>query len=113
MDIAQNSGEHRQLAALAAEQAEAVLFLFERACPEDDRPRLAIAAAKAWAAGSLSAGESRKAAFAAHDAARAASSPPAIAAARAAGHASATAYVPGHAKHAAAYAEKAKTAAVG
>ena len=53
--------------------------------------------------------DARKAAFAAHAAARAANDQPACFVARAAGHAAATAHVADHAQHAAAYALKAVT----
>ena len=54
----------RTLRLFAADCAEDVLHLFERVFPDDDRPRLAIAAARAFANGDISA--------AAWDAARAA-----------------------------------------
>jgi Imm-5 like putative immunity protein len=79
--------------------------------PEDDRPRKAIEAARAWVRGDLAMVEARKAAFAAHAAARDAVHPTAQAAARAAGHAAATAHVADHARHAAAYALKVASAA--
>lgn len=41
--------DHRLLALWAALCAEHVLFLFERECPEDRRPRDAIEAARSWA----------------------------------------------------------------
>ncbi len=100
--------DHRTLALWAADCAEHVLAAFEDARPDDDRPRLAIAAARAWARGELSAADVWAAAFAAHDAARDAEGrPAAVAAARAAGHAAATGHVATHAPHAAEYARKA------
>ena len=98
--------EHKLLALWAADCAEHVLPLFEDYYPEDDRPRKAIAAARAWVLGNLKVTEARKFALAAHAAARNATRPESIAAARSAGHAAATAHVPGHAKYAAAYAAK-------
>lgn len=98
--------EHRLLTLWAADCAERVLPAFE-STHHDDRPRLAIEAARAWARGVLSVSEARRLAFGAHAAARAAEGPGAIAAARAAGHAAATAHVPTHARYAAAYALKA------
>lgn len=98
--------EHKLLALWAADCAEHVLHRFEDHYPQDDRPRKAIAAARAWARNEMKMTEARKFALAAHAAARNAAEPEAIAAARAAGHAAATAHVPGHAKHAAAYAAK-------
>lgn len=92
----------------AADCAEAVLPLFERECPGDDRPRRAIEAARAWARGEIRVGEARAAALAAHAAARSVQTvPPACAAARAAGHAAAAAHVAAHARAAALYVDKA------
>jgi hypothetical protein len=99
--------EHRALARWAADCAEHVFPIFECMYPQDDRPRKAIQAARAWERGDLMMADARKAAFAAHAAARAADHPAAKAAARAAGHAAATAHIAGHARHAAAYAVKA------
>lgn len=45
--------DHKLLALWAASCAEHVLPLFESVAPEDPRPRLAIAATRAWAAGEL------------------------------------------------------------
>ena len=98
---------HRLLALWAADCAEHVLQLFAEECPEDQRPRLAIEAARAWARGETTVQEAREAAFAAHAAAREARGFVARAAARAAGHAAATAHVADHARHAAEYAAKA------
>lgn len=100
------AGEHKRLAAWAVDCAEHVLYLFEDHYPQDDRPRKAIEAARAWVRGEMKMTEVRKFALAAHAAARQATRLEAIAAARSAGHAAATAHVPGHAKHAAAYAAK-------
>ena len=86
---------HRALAIWASDCAEHVLPIFEEITPQDDRPRKAIEAARAWERSDLAMAEVRKSAFAAH------------AAARAAGHAAATAHVAGHARHAADYAVKA------
>ena len=96
------------MAVRAADCAEAVLPLFERECPGDDRPRKAIEATRAWVRGEIGVGEARAAALAAHAAARAVRNcPPACAAARAAEHAAATAHVASHARAAALYADKA------
>ena len=102
--------DHRSLALWAANCAEHVLPHFEGDYPEDDRPRKAIEAGRAWARGEIRCGKARAAAVAAHAAARAADEGAARAAARAAGHAAATAHMAGHARHAAAYAVKATTA---
>jgi hypothetical protein len=103
--------DQRLLALWAADCAEQVLPYFEENYPEDDRPRKAIEAGRAWARGEIACGKARATAVAAHAAARAADEGPARAAARAAGHAAATAHMAGHARHAAAYAIKAVTAA--
>ena len=103
--------DHRSLVLWAADCAEHVLPYFEENYPEDDRPRKAIEAGRAWAHGEISVSQARAAAFSAHAAARDADHAAARAAARAAGHAAATAHVAGHARHAAAYAVKAATAA--
>jgi len=102
--------EHRLLTVWASDCAEHVLPYFEETYPEDNRPRKAIEAARAWERGDLPMVDARKAAFASHAAARAANNAAAQAAARAAGHAAATAHVADHARHAAAYAIKATTA---
>ena len=105
-----STAEHHALALWAAHCAEKVLGQFESAQPGDERPRRAIAAARGWVRGELKMIEARKAAFAAHAAARDATCPAACAAARAAGHAAATAHVASHAKHASNYASKANIA---
>ena len=103
--------DHRLLMLWSADCAEHVLHYFEENCPEDDRPRKALEAGRAWASGELAVGKARDAAFAAHAAARDTVHAAARAAARAAGHTAATAHVADHARHAAAYAVKAATAA--
>jgi hypothetical protein len=104
------TAKHRALAISAAACAEGVLSHFETARPGDERPRRAIEAARAWVRGELKMSDARRAAFAAHAAARATDCPSACAAARAAGHAAATAHVASHARHASAYALKALAA---
>jgi len=103
--------DQRSLALWAADCAEQVLSYFEKEYTEDDRPRKAIEAGRAWARNEITVGQARTAALAAHAAARQADNTAARAAARAAGHAAATAHVTGHAPHAAAYAAKAAKAA--
>ena len=90
------------------DRAERVLPYFEEKYPNDDRPRKAVEAARAWVRGEISLSDVRAAAFAAHAAARDASHASARAAARAAGHAAATAQVTRHAPHAANYADLAE-----
>ena len=98
--------DHRLLAVWAAACAEHVLYIFERAHPGDERPRLAIGQACAWARVEITMTQARAAAFAAHDAARE-SSGAAREAARAAGHAVAVAHMADHELGAAAYAIRA------
>ncbi|MDV2480830.1 hypothetical protein F8E02_02175 [Methanoculleus sp. Wushi-C6] len=101
------------MAAWAADCAERVLPLFERAYPEDSRPRSAIEACRAWVrTGVFTMAGIRGASLAAHAAARdAKENDAAHFAARAAGQAVATAHVPQHAYGAAYYALKAVAAA--
>jgi hypothetical protein len=87
---------HRLLASWAADCAEHVLPLFTRTYPDDQRPRLAIAATRAWALGQITVGQAREAAFRAHAAAREASDAAARAAARAAAQAVSTAHMADH-----------------
>lgn len=103
--------DHESLALWAADCAEHVLPYFEDRHPEDNRPRDAIEAGRAWGRGEIAMSEGRAASFATHAAARDADQAAARAAARAAGHAAATAHVAGHAAHGAAYAVKAATSA--
>ncbi|HOU21404.1 MAG TPA: hypothetical protein PKX16_04195 [Kiritimatiellia bacterium] len=103
--------EHRLLAAWAADCAAHVLHFFEQSRPGDDRPRQAIAQARAWARSEISMMDARRAACAAHAAARAVSGP-AQAAARAAGHAVAVAHMADHELGGAAYAIRAVRAAM-
>ena len=96
--------DHKTLVLWAADCAEHVLPLFERTHPNDDRPRKALEAGRAWVDGLIPMSAARAAAFASHAAARDSDSATARAAARAAGHAAATAHVASHARHAATYA---------
>ena len=108
MKITEDS-DHKLWTLWAAECAEHVLYLFEKDYPADDRPRIAIEAARAWTKGEMKASDARIFALAANAAARDATHYQGIAAARAAGHAAATTHVADHAIHAAAYAVKAST----
>jgi DNA-3-methyladenine glycosylase len=103
--------DQKALALWAADCAEHVLPYFEKERPKDDRPRKAIEAGRAWARGAMTVGEARKAALAAHAAARCVNQAAARVAARSAGHAAATAHVTEHAPIAADYAAKAAEAA--
>jgi immunity protein 5 of polymorphic toxin system len=58
--------DHRTLALWAADCIVHVLRLFEKNYPEDDRPRNAVEAGRAWARGEIATSEARAAAFAAH-----------------------------------------------
>lgn len=95
--------DHRSLALWATDCAERVLPHFEEKRPEDDRPRKAIQAGRAWARGEKRMGEARAAASAAHAAARDVD--------HAAARAAATAHMAAHARHAATYAVTAATSA--
>lgn len=97
--VTRNSREHRSLALKAAGQAKRVLPIFEKEHPDDDRPRKAIEAIRAWAQGKLELGiaEVRKLSLGSHAAAREAKTDAARFAARAAGQAVATWHVPNHA----------------
>lgn len=103
----------RLMASWAADCAERVLPLFEQAYPNDDRPRTAIEACRAWVrTGIFKMADIRGASLAAHAAARAAKDNSAACfAARTAGQAVATAHVAQHAFGSAYYALKAIAAA--
>jgi hypothetical protein len=102
--------DHRLLAMWAADCAEHVLHHFERARPEDDRPRRAIDLGRAWARGEIRWAEARTAAGHANAAARDLRGA-ARHAAYAAGQAAAVGHVAAHELGAAAYAIKAARAA--
>jgi immunity protein 5 of polymorphic toxin system len=102
--------DHRLLAVWAADCAQHVLHHFERARPEDDRPRRAIGMGRAWARGEITWTQARTAAFAANAAAREGTGA-AREAAHAAGQAAAVGHVAAHELGAAAYAIKAARAA--
>jgi hypothetical protein len=107
--VDRNTKNHRRFALLAAREAELVLPFFQEERPDDDRPRLALEAIRAWANGErvLGMAEVRKLSLDSHAAARAAVSEAARFAARAAGHAVATWHIPTHAMGAPIYARKA------
>jgi immunity protein 5 of polymorphic toxin system len=85
--------ELRVVARFAAQDAEDVLPVFERAVPGDPRPRAAIDAARTFADGARRSTLQRVTALDAHRAARSAPSESARLAARAAGDAAAAAYL--------------------
>lgn len=99
-----DDADRRLVAAWAAECAERVLALFEAEAPGDDRPRDAIARARAYARGDLDAAGEIKRRFVAGRAAHAVTSAPAVAAARSAAQAAGVAHMGAHALGAAAYA---------
>ncbi|WP_399542605.1 putative immunity protein [uncultured Arthrobacter sp.] len=86
---------------------QTALALFEAEAPADGRPRDAIARARAFARGELSAAEEIRRRFVAGRAAREVNSPAAVAAARSAAQAAAVAHMGARALGAAAYAAKA------
>jgi Imm-5 like putative immunity protein len=98
--------DHKTLAVWACDCAERTLPYFENKYPQDNRPRRAIEAGRAWAeTGVFKMVDIRKIALAAHAAAREVKDDNAARqAARAVGHALATAHVPTHAVAAAIYA---------
>jgi hypothetical protein len=102
--------DHRSLALWAADCAEHVLGLFERAQPDDPRPREAIEAARAWVRGESPMMATRAVGGHAMGAARPLRGAPRFAA-YAAGQAACVAHVPEHDLGAAAYAIKAVRAA--
>ncbi|MFB2597054.1 putative immunity protein [Herbiconiux sp. P17] len=110
----QSLSEHdrRLVAAWAADCAERVLPLFEAEAPTDERPRDAIARARAFARGELDAAGEIRRRFVANRAAQVVSSPAARAAAWSAGQAAGVAHMGAHALGAAAYAAKAAASAV-
>ena len=102
--------DHHLLAQWAADCAQHVLHLFEEVQPDDDRPRRAIEAVRAWTRGEITMTQSRAAGGHAMAAARDLSGA-ARHAAFAAGQAAAVAHVAAHELGAAAYAIKAARAA--
>lgn len=99
--------DRRLVAAWAADCAERVLPLFEAEAPDDERVRDAIARARAFSRGELTAAEEIRRRFVAGRAAHSATSPAGAAAARAAAQAAGVAHMGAHALGAAAYAAKA------
>jgi len=100
------NADHQMLALWAADCAEHVLHLFEEERPDDDRPRVAIEAGRAWARGEVSWWDARTAGGHANAAARDLKGA-ARNAAYAAGQAAAVGHVAAHELGAAAYAIKA------
>ena len=103
---------HRRLALWAAACAEHVLPLFQTVRPDDDRPKAALDALRAWVRGELPMMRTRAAGGHAMAAARPLTGAPRFAA-YAAGQAACVAHVPEHDLGAAAYAIRAVQAAQG
>ena len=57
-----DKSDHKSLALWAADCAERVLPCFEETLPEDDRPRRAVEAARAWVRREIAMSEARVAA---------------------------------------------------
>lgn len=93
VEIPLHEDELRQVALFAATCARRVLPIFEAACPNDHRPRDAIAEAEAFAAGDKRTAILRACAWAAYAAAREVKDATAANAAHAASHAAAAAYL--------------------
>src|SRR5450631_4447988 len=102
-----SEADRRTVAGWAADCAERVLALFEAEAPAEDRPRDAIARARAFARGELGAAEEIRRRVVAGRAASGVGAPAAVAAVRAAAQAAGVAHMGAHALGAAAYAAKA------
>ena len=87
--------DHRRMAVWAADCVEHAIASLPKT-RIDRRVLAALKLARAWARGEIPVGEARKAALAAHAAARKAKDPVAVAIARAAGHCVATAHAADH-----------------
>lgn len=106
-----SEADRRLVAGWAADCAERVLGLFEAEAPADDRPRAAIARARAFARGELNTADEIRRRFVGGVPAGEVKAPAAAAAARAAGQAVAVCHMGAHALGAAAYAVKAASLA--
>ena len=102
-----SEADRRLVAAWAADCAERVLGLFEAEVPGDDRPRAAIARARAFARGELNTADEIRRRFVGGVPVGEVKAPAAAAAARSAGQAVAVCHMGAHALGAAAYAVKA------
>lgn len=99
-----SEADRRLVAWWAADCAERVLGLFEAEVPHDERPRVLIARARAFAAGELNAAEEIRRRFAGGVGAKEVKAPAAVAAARSAGQAVGVCHMGAHALGAAGYA---------
>ncbi len=102
-----SDADRKIVAGWAADCAERVLALFEQEAPDDGRPRDAIARARAYGRGELTAAGEIRRRLEAGRAASVVTSPAAVASARAAAQASGVAHMGAHALGAAAYAARA------
>ncbi|MDD4316831.1 MAG: hypothetical protein PHC84_06720 [Clostridia bacterium] len=99
------TADQKALVVWSTDCAERVLKNYERYYGNNNA-KMAILAGRKWLSREVSIIEARKAAFAAHSAARIAAYPEACFAARSAGQAVSTVHVSSHALHAATYAAK-------
>ncbi len=99
-----SEADRRLVAQWAADCAERVVGLFEAESPGDDRPRVLISRARAFAQGELATGDEIRRRFVGGVAVGEVTTPAAVAAARAAGQAVAVCHMGAHALGAAAYA---------
>jgi hypothetical protein len=106
-----SEADRRLVAAWAADCAQRVLGLFEAEAPADDRPRAAIARARAYARGEMNTAAEIRRRFVGGVPFGEVNSPVAVAAARAAGQAVAVCHMGAHALGAAAYAVRAASLA--
>lgn len=102
-----NESDRRLVAGWAADCAERVLDVYAAHAPGDERPRVLIERARAFARGDLRTADEIRRRFAGGIASGEMTTPPAVAAARAAGQAVAVCHMGAHALGAAAYAVKA------
>lgn len=106
-DLKLSEMDRRELVEWTIACAERMLPLFLAERPEDERPREALEAARAFMRGEMDIEAVREKAFACHAAAREASDPSALAAARVCGQAAAVAHMAGHARQVPRYTSKA------
>ncbi len=99
-----SEADRRLVAGWAADCAERVLGLFEAEVPDDERPRVLIARARAFARGELDTAEEIRRRFAGGVSAEEVNAPAAVAAARSAGQAVGVCHMGAHALGAAGYA---------
>ena len=102
-----SESDRRRVAAWAADCAERVLGVFEAGAPGDDRARVLIARARAFACGDLNTAEGIQRRFVGGVSRSDVSDPAAVAAGRSAGQAVAVCHMGAHALGAAAYAVQA------